>query len=53
MCHSCGLEAARALGGAGRLNEAQPLIEEARSFFESVSATAYLREADEILAAAT
>ncbi|MBA2643051.1 MAG: AAA family ATPase [Actinobacteria bacterium] len=47
------LEAARSLAAEGRLSEAMRQLELARDFFDSVGAAAYLREADEILAAAS
>jgi len=46
------LEAARALAARGRLAEAERQLDLARAFFAAVDAVAYLREADEILAAA-
>jgi class 3 adenylate cyclase len=47
------LTAARELATAGRLPEAEAQLERARVFWRSVGATAYLRVADEILAAAS
>ena len=47
------MEAARALAAEGRLAEAESQLERARAFWRSVGATAYLREADEVLAAAS
>jgi tetratricopeptide (TPR) repeat protein len=45
--------AARELAAAGRLAEAEAQLERARAFWRSVGAEAYLREADQILAAAS
>jgi class 3 adenylate cyclase/tetratricopeptide (TPR) repeat protein len=47
------LRAARSLLADGRLGEAEAQLERARAFWRSVGATAYLREADEMLAAAS
>jgi class 3 adenylate cyclase/tetratricopeptide (TPR) repeat protein len=47
------LRAARALAAAGRLGEAEAQLELARGFYAKVGATAYLAEADAILAAAS
>ncbi|HSI96808.1 MAG TPA: hypothetical protein VK926_00460, partial [Gaiellaceae bacterium] len=47
------LRAARSLAAEGRLADAEAQLERARAFYRSVGATAYLREADEILAAAS
>jgi class 3 adenylate cyclase/tetratricopeptide (TPR) repeat protein len=47
------LLAARALVAEGRLVEAEQQLELARAFWRRVGATAYLREADEVLAAAS
>ena len=47
------LLAARALAAEGRLVEAAEHLERARTFWLSVDATAYLREADELFAAAS
>jgi class 3 adenylate cyclase/tetratricopeptide (TPR) repeat protein len=44
---------ASALADEGRLAEAESQLELARTFFHRVGATAYLREADEVLAAAS
>jgi class 3 adenylate cyclase/tetratricopeptide (TPR) repeat protein len=46
------LRGARNLAAAGRLAEAEAQLELAREFWRSVGATAHLREADELLAAA-
>jgi class 3 adenylate cyclase/tetratricopeptide (TPR) repeat protein len=47
------LRAARDLVAQGRLGEAQEQLERARAFWRRVGATARLREADELLAAAS
>jgi hypothetical protein len=47
------LRAARDLVAQGRLIEAQEQLGQARAFWRRVGATAYLREADELLAAAS
>jgi len=47
------LWAAQSLAVEGWLSEAERQLELARAFYRSVGATAYLREADEILAAAS
>ncbi len=47
------LRAARSLAAAGRLAEAEAQLDLARTFFRKVGATAYLAEADEIVAAAS
>ena len=47
------LRAARALAAAGRLSEAEAQLELARAFYRKVGATAFLAEADDILAAAS
>ncbi|HET7515642.1 MAG TPA: adenylate/guanylate cyclase domain-containing protein [Gaiella sp.] len=47
------LRSARALTSAGRLGEAEAQLELARVFFRKVGATAFLAEADAILAAAS
>lgn len=47
------LRAARDLIAQGRHGEAQEQLERARAFWRRVGATAYLREADELLAAAS
>jgi tetratricopeptide (TPR) repeat protein len=47
------LSAASRLAGAGRLAEAAEQLGQARAFWETVGATAYLREADELIAAAS
>jgi tetratricopeptide (TPR) repeat protein len=46
------LLAARSLVSAGRLVDAEAQLERARTFWRRVGATAYLREADEVLAEA-
>jgi class 3 adenylate cyclase/tetratricopeptide (TPR) repeat protein len=45
--------AARALAAQGRLAEAEEQLERARAFWRSVGATALLREADDVLVAAS
>jgi class 3 adenylate cyclase/tetratricopeptide (TPR) repeat protein len=47
------LRAAADLAAEGRLTEAHAQLERARAFWTSVGATAYLREADAVLAAAS
>ncbi len=47
------LSAARELASEGRLAEAEKQLEPARTFWQSVGATAYLRDADELVAAAS
>lgn len=47
------LSAARELAAEGRLAEAEKQLEPARTFWQSVGATAYLRDADELVAAAS
>jgi class 3 adenylate cyclase/tetratricopeptide (TPR) repeat protein len=47
------MDAARALAAKGRLAEAEEQLKLARAFYTRVQATAYLREAAEILAAAS
>jgi hypothetical protein len=47
------LLAARQLAADGRLVEAEAQLGRARAFWSEVGATAYLREADEVLAAAS
>ncbi len=47
------LLAARSLAAVGRLAEAEAQLDLARAFFRKVGATAYLAEADEIVAAAS
>ena len=47
------LRAARSLAATARLREAEAQLELARAFFRKVGATAYLAEADEIVAAAS
>jgi tetratricopeptide (TPR) repeat protein len=47
------LSAARGLASEGRLAEAEKQLEPARAFWQSVGATAYLRDADELVAAAS
>jgi hypothetical protein len=45
--------AATRLASTGRLTEAAEQLGKARAFWETVGATAYLREADELIAAAS
>ena len=47
------LHAARAFAAEGRLPEAATELERARAFYRSVGATAFLREADDVLVAAS
>jgi hypothetical protein len=47
------LRAARALAAAGRLGEAEAHLELARAFYRKVGATAFLAEADALVAAAS
>jgi class 3 adenylate cyclase/tetratricopeptide (TPR) repeat protein len=47
------LRSGRALAAAGRLSEAEAQLELARAFYRKVGATAYLAEADAIIAAAS
>lgn len=47
------LRAARSLLADGRLAEAQAQLDRARAFWRSVGATGYLREVDDVLAAAS
>jgi hypothetical protein len=47
------LRAAQGLMAEGRIGEAHEQLERARAFWRRVGATTYLREADELLAAAS
>ena len=47
------LRAARELVAAGRLDEASQQLERARAFWQSVGATGFLRDADQLIAAAS
>ena len=47
------LLAARSLAAEGRLADAEKQLDLARAFWDSVGATSYLREADDVLAAAS